>query len=86
LTGARPDIEAVRKLRGVQSRSKFVIPSAMTVAVAIVCVIVAVLSAANRADEAALENEQQLFTNALAKKGERLVREIESLSASEGAD
>jgi diguanylate cyclase (GGDEF)-like protein len=76
----------MRNLAGVQSRPKFVIPIAVTVAVAIACVVVAVLSAANRADEVALETEQQLFTNALAKRAQRLIREIESVSASEGAD
>ena len=53
------------------------------VAVAIICVIVAVLTSAHRADEVALEQEQQLFTRAIADHGERVLREVESVTASD---
>jgi diguanylate cyclase (GGDEF)-like protein len=55
------------------------------VAVAIVCVIVAVLTSAYRADEVALEQERQLFTRAIADHGERVLREMESVTATDRA-
>ena len=55
------------------------------VAVAIICVIVAVLTSAWRADEVALEQERQLFTRAVADQGERVLREMESVTATDRA-
>jgi diguanylate cyclase len=78
-------IAAERKIaRSVLSRSA-VIPFGVLVGVAIVCVVVAVLSAANHADEVALETERQRFTSALAGRSERLLREVESVSIPEAA-
>ena len=67
-------------------RLSVVVPIGVIVAVAIVCVVVAVLSSAQRADEVALNTERQLFTRALANHGERVLREIESVSTSEVAN
>ncbi len=67
-------------------RLSVVVPIGVIVAVAIVCVVVAVLSSAQRADEVALDTERQLFTRALANHGERVLREIESVATSERAD
>ncbi len=50
------------------------------VAVAIVCVIVAVLTSAYRADEVALEQERRLFTRAIADHGQRVLREMETVT------
>jgi diguanylate cyclase (GGDEF)-like protein len=58
-------------------------PIGVIVAVAIVCVVVAVLTSAQRADEVSLDREQQLFRQAIADQGERLLREIESVAESE---
>jgi len=55
------------------------------VAVAIVCVIAAVLTSAHRADEVALDQQRQLFTRAIADQGERVLREVESVTASDRA-
>jgi diguanylate cyclase (GGDEF)-like protein len=66
-------------------RLSVVVPIGVIVAVAIVCIVVAVLSSARRADEVALDNERQLFTRALTNHGERVVREIESVATSEAA-
>ncbi|HET7681716.1 MAG TPA: EAL domain-containing protein [Xanthobacteraceae bacterium] len=55
------------------------------VAVAIACVIVAVLTSAYRADEVALEQERQLFTRAIADHGGRVLREVESVTATDRA-
>jgi diguanylate cyclase (GGDEF)-like protein len=66
-------------------RLSVVVPIGVIVAVAIVCVVVAVLGSAQRADQVALETERQLFTRALANHSERVLREIESVAASERA-
>ena len=60
-------------------------PIGVIVAVAIVCVVVAVLSSARRADEVALDHERQLFTRSLTNHGERVLREIASVATSEAA-
>src|SRR6266852_6320044 len=87
LAAARTDIDEARKPVGWNHiRLSVVVPIGVIVAVAIVCVVVAVLSSAQRADEVALDTERQLFTRALANHGERVLREIESVSTSEAAD
>jgi diguanylate cyclase (GGDEF)-like protein len=87
LAAARSDIGEARKQLGWSHlRLSVVVPIGVIVAVAIVCVVVAVLSSAQRADEVALDTERQLFTRALANHGERVLREIESVSTSEVAN
>ena len=61
------------------------IPIGVIVAVAIVCVVVAVLGSAHRADEVALATERQLFTRALHNHGERMLREVDAVANSEAA-
>jgi diguanylate cyclase (GGDEF)-like protein len=53
--------------------------------VAILCVVVAALSSAHRADDVALDNERQLFTRALTNQGERVLRDIAAVATSEAA-
>jgi diguanylate cyclase (GGDEF)-like protein len=67
------------------ARLSVVIPIGVIVAVAIVCVIVAVLSSARRADEVALDHERQLFIRSLTNHGERVLRETASAATSEAA-
>jgi diguanylate cyclase (GGDEF)-like protein len=62
-----------------------VVPIGMIVAVAIVCIVVAVLSSAQRADEVAIEHEKQLLSRALDNLGERVLREVESVASSDAA-
>jgi diguanylate cyclase (GGDEF)-like protein len=62
-----------------------VVPIGIIVALAIVCVVIAVFGSAHRADEVAVETERQLFTRALSNHGERVVREIEAVATSEAA-
>ena len=61
------------------------VPIGVIVAVAIVCIVVAVLSSAQRADEVAIEHETQLFSTALNNYGARVLREVESVASSEAA-
>jgi diguanylate cyclase (GGDEF)-like protein len=86
LTETRSDIGETRKVGWSHIRLSIVVPIGVIVAVAIICVVVAVLSSARRADEVALDAERQLFTRALANHGERVLREIESVSMSEAAN
>lgn len=68
-----------------RARLSVVIPIGVIVAVAIVCIVVAVLTSAQRADEVALEHEKRLFTKSLANHGDRILRELESVAATEQA-
>ena len=68
-----------------RARLSVVVPIGVIVAVAIVCIVVAVLSSAQRADEVAIEHETQLFSTALTNFGTNVLREVESVTKSEGA-
>jgi diguanylate cyclase (GGDEF)-like protein len=59
-----------------------VVPIGVIVAVAIVCIVVAVLSSARRADEVAVLHEKQLLAQALDSFGERVLRETDSVASS----
>ena len=61
------------------------VPIGAIVAVAIVCIVVAVLSSAQRADEVAVRHEKQLFARALSNYGERVLREVSSVAVSQSA-
>ena len=67
------------------ARRGVVIPIGIIVAVAIVCVVVAVLGSAQRADEVAIATERQLFTRALHNHGERMLREVDAVANSDAA-
>ncbi len=62
-----------------------VVPIGVIVAVAIICIVVAVLSSAERADTVAVQHEQQMLAGALRSNGERVLREVESIAASPSA-
>jgi len=68
-----------------RARLSVVVPIGVIVAVAIVCIVVAVLSSARRADEVALGRERQLLAHALDSYGERVLREVESIASSQAA-
>ncbi len=61
------------------------VPIGVIVAVAIVCIVVAVLSSAWRADEVAIGQERQMLSRAVTTRAERVLRELESIAASESA-
>ena len=65
-----------------RARLSVVVPIGVIVAVAIVCIVVAVLSSAQRADEVAVTHEQQLLSRALDNFGERVLRETDSVATS----
>jgi diguanylate cyclase (GGDEF)-like protein len=66
-----------------RARLSIVMPIGLAVAVAIVCIVVAVLTSARRADEVALDNDKQLFTNAIAHRGEWAMRKLASVVLAE---
>ena len=83
---ARPRASDVRQYTSWdRARLSVVVPIGVIVAVAIVCIVVAVLSSAQRADVVAVDHERQLFSRALTNYGERVLREVESVASSEGA-
>src|SRR5207245_4968986 len=61
------------------------LPIGGIVAVAILCVLVAVLGSARRADEVAVDAEQRLLSRALANHSQRVLRELETVVMSEAA-
>ena len=68
-----------------RARLSVVVPIGVIVAVAIVCIVVAVLSSAQRADEVAVMQEVRLFTKAIAYRGEWSLRKLESVAGANDA-
>ncbi len=58
-----------------------VVPIGIIVTVAILCVVVAVLGSAQRADQVALSAERQLFTRALVNRGSWSLRKLETIAS-----
>jgi diguanylate cyclase (GGDEF)-like protein len=86
VTSARPKVAEERKRSDWNpARPTLVMPIGAIVVVAIVCVVVAVLSSAQRADEVSFNREQQLIQQAIAERGVRVSRELESAAATERA-
>ena len=63
-----------------RARPSVIAPVVLIVAIAIICIVVAVMSAGRRADEAALDRERQLFSRAVAQYTARTLREVESVA------
>src|SRR5579864_3720702 len=83
---ARPRIADERPLTSWdRARLSVVVPIGVIVAVAIVCIVVAVLSSAQRADVVAVDHERQLFSRAITSYGERILREVDSVASSDEA-
>jgi diguanylate cyclase len=74
-----------QRSRWSKARLSLVMPIGAIVAVAIVCVVIAVLTSAKRADEVSLNREQQLLQDAIIGKGAHLLREVESAAATQQA-
>jgi diguanylate cyclase (GGDEF)-like protein len=70
-----------KRSRWDQARVSLVVPIGVIVAVAIVCVIVAVLTSAQRADEVSFNTEQQLVRQAMADHGVRALHVLQSAAA-----
>jgi diguanylate cyclase (GGDEF)-like protein len=66
-------------------RRSAVAPIVLIIVFAVVCVIVAVQWSAYRADEVALHQERQLFAQAIAQRRAEILRDMESIVASDNA-
>ena len=85
-----PEVESSRA-EGVRGKSKpagwdrtrlgVLVP--LGVVVAIVCIVVAALTSAQRADEVAIEREQKLLTRALVNHGEWSLRRLKNVVQSD---
>ena len=62
-----------------------VLPLCVIVAVAIVCIVVAALTSAQRANEVAIEHEKELFTKSIANRGEWSLRKLKTVIVSDEA-
>jgi diguanylate cyclase (GGDEF)-like protein len=62
-------------------QARLVMPIGAIVVVAIVCVVIAVLTSAQRADEVAFNSEQQLIRQSVADHGQHALRLVESIAA-----
>jgi diguanylate cyclase (GGDEF)-like protein len=68
-----------------RARLSVVVPIGVIVAVAIVCIVVAVLSSAQRADGLAKLHESQLLRRALNDRAEQVLRQVETVATSQAA-
>ncbi|HKY85372.1 MAG TPA: EAL domain-containing protein [Pseudorhodoplanes sp.] len=68
-----------------RARLSVVAPISVIVVVAIVCIVVAVLTSAQRADEVALNHDKSLLTRSITNHGERILRELESVAVTDQA-
>ncbi len=66
-------------------RASLIVPIGAIVAVAIACVVVAVVIAARRADAVSVDRERQLIRQAIVDHGARALRQVESAAATPGA-
>ena len=62
------------------ARVSLVLPIGVIVAVSIICVIVAVLSSAQRADEVSFNRQQQLIQRAIVNHGVRVLQQLDSVA------
>src|SRR3954452_24485452 len=67
------------------ARASVVLPIAVIVGLAIMCIVLAVLTSAKRADEVSLENESDLFRMAIVRRGEDSLRPLATASLSDSA-
>jgi diguanylate cyclase len=82
IASARPQMsDENQQSRWDQARLRLVLPVAAIFAVAIVCIVVAVLTSAKRADEVSLNREEELIRQAIVARAARVLREVESAAA-----
>ena len=85
-TSAQPDIaEDSNQSRRDRARWRLFLPIGLIVAVAVACLIVAIVISARRADEVTVDRDDQLLAQAIADRGTRVLREVESVAATIGA-
>jgi diguanylate cyclase len=70
-----------KRSRWDRARASLVVPIGVIVAVAIICVVIAVLTSAQRADEVSFNTERQLLRQAMADHGIRAMHVLDSAAA-----
>jgi diguanylate cyclase (GGDEF)-like protein len=86
ITSARAQIpEASNRSRWDQARLRLIVPIGVILGVAVVCLLVAVVTSARRANEVSLNREQHLVQDAIVARAARVLREVESVAATAGA-
>ncbi len=70
-----------KRSRWDRARASLVVPIGVIVAVAIICVVIAVLTSAQRADEVSFNTERQLLRQAMADHGIRAMHALNSAAA-----
>src|SRR5208282_1397826 len=68
-----------------RARPRLVLTIGVPAVVAIVCLAAAVLTSARRVDEASFDHERQLIQQAIADRGARILREVESVATTPDA-
>ena len=85
-TSARPRIAGENnRSRRDRARLRLVLTIGVPAVVAIVCLAAAVLTSTRRVDEASFDHERQLIQQAIADRGARILREVESVAATPDA-
>ncbi len=86
ITSARPQIaESASRSRWNRARLRLIVPIGVIAAVAVACLLIAVLTSARRANEVSLTREQQLVQQEIVARGARVLREVESVAGTPGA-
>jgi diguanylate cyclase (GGDEF)-like protein len=68
-----------------KARKRMLVPICLIVAIAVLCIVLAVMTSARRADEVALMHDQKMFTKAIGNYATRMLREVESVAATPSA-
>ena len=85
-TSARLKIaEDTGRSRWDRARLRLIVPVGVIAAVAIGCLLYAVMTSARRANEVSLTREQQLVQEEIVARGVRVLREVESVASTAGA-
>jgi diguanylate cyclase (GGDEF)-like protein len=67
-----------------RTRTGAVLPLCVIVALAIVCIVVAALTSAQRADDVAVDHEKEMLKNAIAYRGEWSLRKLKTVISPDG--
>jgi diguanylate cyclase (GGDEF)-like protein len=85
-TSAQPEsAEGGKQSRWEQARLSMMLPVGIIVTVAVVCLIIATVTSARRADEVSFDREQLLIQQAILARATGVLREVESVAATSGA-
>jgi diguanylate cyclase (GGDEF)-like protein len=64
---------------------KLIVPIGAIVGVAVICLVIAIISSARRADEMAVKRERELIQQAIVERGARMLRQVESVATTDRA-